>query len=228
MTAPVGALVNAGAIALGAAIGAAAGSVIPAKLRESLFQALGLCTMLIGLKMALAADDFMPVLLSVVLGVLTGEALGLADRFNRGGERLKSLIRSKNEKFTDGLVLATVMFCAGAMGIVGSFEEGLGGGAATLFSKSVIDFCAAVMLASVYGAGVGASAIPLLLYQGSLTLLAGVLAPYLTEGVKVSLVSVGGLLIVGIGFNLVGLKPISISNLLPALGYAVVLGALMS
>ncbi|MDL2226797.1 DUF554 domain-containing protein [Deltaproteobacteria bacterium OttesenSCG-928-M10] len=225
MVIPVGTLVNAAAVAVGASIGLAAGSVIGEKMRDSLFQTLGLCTVLIGLKMALTASDPMVVILSCVLGVVAGEMLGLADRLNRAGDALKAVLKSKNEKFTDGLVTSSIIICVGAMGIVGCFEEGLGGSRATLFSKSILDFCACMMLASVYGSGVVASAVPLLIYQGSLTLLAGVLEPYMTEGIKAALVSTGGLLIVGIGTNLMGVKAISISNLLPALIFAIIFGA---
>ena len=224
---PVGALVNAGAVAVGASLGLVAGGFIGEKLRDSLFQVLGLCTVMIGLQMALTAENAIVVILSCVLGVITGEVLHLAERLSRLGDVVKRLLRSKNEKFTDGLVTSSIIICVGAMGIVGSLEEGLGGGRATLLSKSILDFCITMMLASVYGSGVVASALPLLIYQGGMTLLAGVLAPYLTVGVKAALVSTGGLMIVGIGLNLLGVKPISIEKLLPALGYAVILGALL-
>ena len=227
MVIPVGTLVNAAAVAAGAAIGLAAGSIISEKMRNSLFQTLGLCTILIGLKMALTVSDPMIVILSCVLGVAVGEALNLADRLTSAGDTLKSLIKSKNEQFTDGLVTSSIIICVGAMAIVGSFEEGLGGSPATLFSKSILDFCSCMMLASVYGSGVLASALPLLIYQGTLTLLAGVLEPYMTESIKTALVSTGGILIMGIGSNLVGVKAIAISNLLPALVFAVIFGALL-
>ena len=227
MVIPVGSLVNAGAVALGGCLGLMAGRVIGEKLRDSLFQVLGLCTVLIGLKMALATDRQMAVILSCVLGVIVGEVFHLSERLARGGELIKRLFKSKNEKFTDGLVSTSIIVCVGAMGLIGSLEEGLGGSPATLLSKSILDFCVAMMLASIYGSGVVASAIPLLVYQGTLTLLAGVAAPYLTEGIRAALVSTGGLMIVGIGTNLIGVKPISISNLLPALVYAVILGALI-
>jgi len=227
MLVPVGSIVNAGAVALGAGLGLLAGSIIGEKLRDSLFQVLGLCTVLVGLHMAMVAQDPLVVILSCVFGIITGEALNLTDRLTRGGDAFKRLVRSKNEKFTEGLVASTLIICVGAMGIVGCLEEGLGGGRATLYSKSILDFCITMMLATAYGSGVVASAVPLLIYQGALTLLAGVVAPYLTEGIKVALVSTGGLMIVGIGTNLIGVKPIAISNLLPALVYAVILGALM-
>lgn len=227
MLLPVGALVNSGAVIVGAGLGLLAGRIIGEKLRDSIFQALGLCTILIGLKMALVADDLMPVILSCVLGGLTGQALALDVRLARAGDAVKKMLRSGNERFTDGLVTASLLICVGAMGIVGSLEEGLGGSPATLFSKSILDFFACLMLASVYGSGVALSALPLFIYQGGLTLLAAVLAPYLAGGIKDTLVSTGGLLIVGLGFNLAGFKPISIENLLPALVFSLILGALM-
>lgn len=227
MVIPVGSIVNAAAVAAGAGLGLLAGGIIGEKLRDSLFQVLGLCTILVGLQMALTVQDPLVVILSCVLGIITGEALNLTDRLTRAGDALKRLMRSKNEKFTEGLVTSSLIICVGAMGIVGSLEEGLGGGRATLYSKSILDFAITMMLATAYGSGVVASAIPLLIYQGSLTLLAGVAAPYLTEVVKTAIVSTGGLMIVGIGTNLIGVKPISISNLLPALVYAVILGALI-
>lgn len=228
MVVPVGTLVNAGAVVAGAGLGLLAGRVIDEKLRSAIFQALGLCTILIGLKMALVADNLMPVILSCVLGGLSGQALSLDSRLARAGDAVKKMLRSGNDGFTSGLVTASLLICVGAMGIVGSLEEGLGGSPATLFSKAILDFFACLMLASVYGSGVMASAVPLLIYQGGLTLLAGYLAPALTLGVKDTLISTGGLLIVGLGFNLAGFKPVSIENLLPALIFAVILGAVMA
>lgn len=227
MVVPVGALVNSGAVVAGAALGLAAGRVIGEKLRESVFQTLGLCTMLIGLKMALVTGELMPVILSCVLGGLVGQALRLDARLARGGDLVKKMLHSGNERFTEGLVTASMLICVGAMGIVGSLEEGLGGSPSTLFSKSILDFFSCMLLASVYGSGVMVSAVPLLIYQGALTLMATLVAPYLTEGIRNTLVSTGGLMIVGIGCNLLGLKPISIENLLPALIFAVILGGFM-
>ncbi len=228
MLVPVGSLVNAGAVVLGGLFGLAAGGFVGEKLRGSIFQTLGICTLLIGFKMALTADNVMIVIVSCVLGMITGELCRVEQRFNDFGDRVKKVLRSKNEKFTDGLVNTTLLTCVGAMAIVGSFEEGLGGSAATLFSKSILDFFAAIMFASAYGSGVVFAAVPLLLYQGSLTLLAGSLSPYLTPPVQSALVASGGVMIIGIGVNLMGIKPVSVSNLLPALFYAVALAAVFS
>ncbi len=225
MVIPIGAMVNAAAVIVGGCLGLAAGSVIGDKMRQSLFQTLGLCTIFIGLNMALSAADPIALILSCVLGTVAGELTNLAERLNSLGDKLKRALKSDNDKFTEGLVTASLITCVGAMSIVGSFEEGLGGSRTTIYSKSVLDFCSCMMLASVYGSGVVASALPLFLFQGSLTVLAGFLEPYMTEAIKTSLVSTGGVLILGIGTNLLGVKAVSISNLLPALVFAVILGA---
>lgn len=224
MVIPIGAMVNATAVIVGGCLGLAAGSVIGDKMRQSLFQTLGLCTILIGLNMALSAANPIVLILSCVLGTVAGELTNLAEHLNSLGDKLKKALKSDNDKFTEGLVTASLITCAGAMSIVGSFEEGLGGSRATIYSKSILDFCSCMMLASVYGSGVVASALPLFLFQGSLTVLASFLEPYMTEAIKTSLVSTGGVLILGIGTNLLGVKAVAISNLLPALVFAVILG----
>jgi len=227
MVLPLGSIINSAAVVIGGGLGLVAGRAIGEKLRDSLFQVIGLCTVLIGLKMALVTDDLMPVILSCVLGIVTGEAVRLEKKLARAGDGLKKAFRSKNEKFTDGFITTSMVICIGAMAIIGSLEEGLGGGPATLLSKSILDFFVAMMMASIYGSGAVAAALPLLVYQGGLTLLAALIEPYLTDGIRLALVSTGGLMMVGLGFNLLGYKSISIQNLLPALVYAVILGALM-
>ena len=226
MTAPVGSLVNAGAILAGAALGLAAGRAIGEELRAALFQVLGVCVVLLGVQMGLASADLVVPVISCVLGLITGEALRLADRLNAAGEAFKRLLRSRNAKFTDGLVTATLIMGVGAMGLVGAMEEGLGGGRSVLYSKSILDFFMAMMLGSVYGSGVAASAAPILVYQGGVTFLSGALAPYFTAGLRGGLTGAGGLLVMAIGLNLLGLRPIAVSNLLPALVYAAALSAL--
>ncbi|MGL4208240.1 MAG: DUF554 domain-containing protein [Candidatus Adiutrix sp.] len=227
MVIPLGALVNAAAVIAGAFLGLTAGRIISQPLRESLFQTLGLCTIVIGLTMALSAENFMPALLSCVLGIIVGESMAIATRLDQAGEFLKKLLHSKNEHFTEGFITASILTCAGAMGIVGAFEEGLGGGPTTLFTKSILDFFAVMMLATVYGAGVALAALPIFIYFGSLTLLAAQLTHYMTPPIKDALVSTGGIMILAIGLGLIGLKPIKVSNLLPALIFAIIFGAVL-
>lgn len=225
MVIPLGALVNGGAIVAGGLIGLAAGSVIGERTRQTLLQALGLCSVLIGLNMAMPVANLMVVIVSLVLGAGAGELLGLDRRLQALGDKCKGLLRSQNDRFTEGLVTYTLIAGVGAMAIVGSFEEGLGGSPNTLFSKSILDFCSAMMLGSVYGGGVVVAGLPIFLYEGALTLLAAVVEPLMTGPVKAAMISTGGLMIVAIGTNLMGVKNIAVSNLLPGLAFAVALGA---
>ena len=214
---PVGALVNALGIALGSLVGVAFGSRLPERVRTIVFQGLGLCTVVLGFKMALPTQQPLIVIFSIVIGSAVGEALKLESRLMRVGDLLKARLRSSNPLFTDGMVNASVLFCIGAMAIVGSFDEGIRGDRAVVFSKTLIDSFAALALASAYGVGVLFSALPVLIYQGSLTLLAGTFQQWLDPATMTELTAVGGTLIIGIGLNMLEVTRIALSNMLPSL-----------
>ena len=194
---PVGAVVNASGIALGGLVGLAFGSRLPERVRTIVFQGLGLCVL--------------------VIGSVIGELLRLEARLVRVGDWLKQRLKSSNPLFTDGMVNASVLFCIGAMAIIGSFDEGLRGDRAVVLSKAIIDSFAALAMASAYGLGVLFSALPVLIYQGSLTLLAGSLQQWLDPATMTELTAVGGTLIIGIGLNMLEITHISLSNMLPSL-----------
>jgi uncharacterized membrane protein YqgA involved in biofilm formation len=174
-------------------------------------------------------NNIILVILSCVLGAVTGELLKLSDRLDSIGDYLKKKINSKNPNFTEGLVNSSVLVCVGAMAIVGSFEEGLGHGRTTTLTKTLIDFFAMMILASKLGSGVIFSSVPILIYQGGLTILAGYLAPFMTPGIEGTLTATGGILVMGIAVNMIGLKPpVSISSSIPALIWAVIIGGLFA
>lgn len=214
---PVGAFVNAVGIALGSLVGVAFGSRLPERIRTIVFQGLGLCTLVLGLKMALPTQQPLIVIFSIVIGSAAGEALKLESRLMRVGDILKARLRSSNPLFTDGMVNASVLFCIGAMAIVGSFDEGIRGDRAVVFSKTLIDSFAALALASAYGIGVLFSALPVLIYQGSLTVLAGTFQQWLDPATMTELTAVGGTLIIGIALNMLEVTRIALSNMLPSL-----------
>lgn len=214
---PVGAFVNALGIAVGSLVGVAFGSRLPERVRTIVFQGLGLCTVVLGLKMALPTQQPLIVIFSIVIGSAVGEACKLESRLMRVGDVLKARLRSSNPLFTDGMVNASVLFCIGAMAIVGSFDEGIRGDRAVVFSKTLIDSFAALALASAYGVGVLFSAVPVLIYQGSLTLLAGTFQQWLDPATMTELTAVGGTLIIGIGLNMLEVTRIALSNMLPSL-----------
>lgn len=223
MLVPVGPAINALAIVGGGLLGLAIGSRLPERVRTIVFQGLGLCTLVIGLQMALTTKAPILLILSVLLGGICGELLQLEDRFLALGDRLKARLKSSNPRFTEGLVNAAVLFCIGAMAIVGSFDEGLRGDRTVVLSKSILDGFAAIAMASAYGVGVVFAAVPLLLYQGALVIFAGMLQPWLTPPLMTELTATGGVLITGISLNLLNLTQIRLSNLLPALFFVIVL-----
>lgn len=224
---PIGNTVNAVAVIAGSLIGMTLGERIPERIRKIIFQALGLCVMLIGLQMALLTREPLLFIGSMLLGGLVGEACRLEERFERGGEVMKRKLRSKNPVFTEGLVSASLLFCVGSMAILGPFEEVTSGSRAILYTKSTLDFCAALALAARYGSGVAAAGGMVFIYQGIFFVGALWLKSVLTADVLRELNAVGGLLVLGIGINMLGLTAIRLSSLLPALLFALIGGAVL-
>lgn len=223
MIIPIGPVVNAAAILVGASLGLALGNRLPERVRAIVFQGVGLCVLTIGMKMAFVTNNSLVMIFSVVLGGALGELMGLESGMMHLGDWCKRHFRSKNPKFTDGMVNASVLFCIGAMAILGSFDEGLRGDRTVVFTKAMLDGLASVAMASVYGAGVLVAAASVLIYQGLFTMGAGLMQPWMTPPVMNELVAVGGALIVGIGLNLLNITKISLSSMLPAIPVVIVL-----
>lgn len=222
----LGTLVNTGAIIAGSAAGLAIGPRLPEKIKTILMQALGLAVVFVGLDMALGGRTTLLAIGCLLLGGITGELLNIQQRLETLGEWLRRVLRSDSGRFVEGFVSATLLYLTGAMTIVGSIQDGTVGDASTLFIKSMLDGAASVVLASYLGVGVMCSALPVLMVQGGITLLAAQLAFLSEPAVLNTVTTTGGLLILGIGINLLEIANIRISNLLPALLYAIA-GALM-
>ncbi len=225
MLIPWGAIANALAILAGGLAGLVFGSRLPERVRRIVFQGLGLCTIVIGMQMALSSTMPIILVLSVLIGGVSGALLRLEERFMQGGDYLKARLRSNNPRFTEGMVNASLLFCIGAMAIVGSFDEGLNANRDIVYTKSIMDGFAAIAMASAYGLGVLFSALFVLIYQGLLTVFASSLQPVLGPEIVVELKAAGGLLVIGIGLNLLELVKIPLSNMLPTLLVVVPLAA---
>ncbi len=220
---PLGSVINAAAILVGGALGLMLHGRLPEKMRQVVFQGLGLCVLVIGMQMALQGQDGLLVVLSVLIGGILGEALHLEDRFAGLAGKLKGMVGSTNTRFVDGMVNASLIYCIGAMAILGAFDEGIRGDHSILFTKSLLDGFASIALASTYGSGVLFSALPVLIYQGLLTIFAGSFQAYFSDYLIAQLTATGGTLILGIGINLLGLTTIRLSSLLPSLVIIVLL-----
>lgn len=220
---PLGTLVNTLAVLVGSTLGLLLQRNFPENIRTISFQGIGLCTLLIGMQMALQVENILLLIVSILIGGAIGEALRLHDRLLSLGDAIKRRIKLGSEKFTEGLVTAFLLFCVGSLTIVGSLEEGINDDPSLLYTKSMLDGFASIVLASAYGWGVLFSAVPLLLFQSAITLSAGWLEPYLSESVIHQLSATGGVLILGLGINLLEIKSLKITNMIPALLVVVVL-----
>lgn len=213
----LGTIVNTLAIIGGGAAGALLRKGIPERYGESVMHAIGLAVILIGIRGALKSDDLLVVILSLVFGTLLGEGLRLEAWLERTGRFLESRFDHSGGTFTKGFVTASLIYCVGAMAIVGSLESGLAGDHQTLYAKSILDGTASIVLASTLGIGVMFSSIPVFLYQGLITVSASFLKAYLVTEVILQMSAVGGLLIMAIGLNLLEIKKIRVGNMLPSI-----------
>ncbi len=208
-------------ILLGGGLGLAFKNLISDRLMSILTHALGLCVLCIGIGSATGTQDMLCVIVCMVAGTVMGHAIDIERRLEGAGDFLRArLIRGKGGgRFTEGFVSASLLFCVGAMAITGSIDAGLNHDYGTIVSKGVIDGVTSISFAAAMGAGVLFSVIPLLLYQGSITLLAGWIGPYLPAAVITEMTAVGGVLIIAIGVNMLelGREKIKVGNMLPAI-----------
>jgi len=213
----IGTLVNTGAVIVGSSIGLVFKKALPEKYHTIYFQAVGLFTILLGVKMSLAIANPLLVVLSLILGGIIGEAIRLEDKVEQLGCWIKAKTNSQHDKFTDGLITAFLLFCMGALTITGAIEEGFGKTSDLLLTKSIMDFFSSIMLASALGIGVLFSAILLLIFQGGITLIVSLIGKDLPLEIISEITVVAGIILIGLGINLLEIKKLKIINLLPAL-----------
>jgi hypothetical protein len=220
----LGTIVNVFAIILGSVLGILIKSRFPEKLNKIIFQVIGLFTITLGITMAIKTNNFLVVVFSLIIGSVIGEIIDIEKYLERLTEKLKNKIKNSSDKFSEGFITATLIYCIGPMAILGSIEEGLGNYPNLLFAKSVLDGVASIALSSALGIGVMFSAIPLLFYQGGITLFASYVSNYLGDSIIIELSSVGGILLLGLGMNIAEIKKFKIVNMLPSLFVVIVLG----
>lgn len=212
----LGTLVNVASIIAGSLVGLLFRGKISEKYNKTIIQAISLGVILIGFKSAFQCDDFILIIISLAIGSLVGEICKIEHRLENAGEWIEKKFSKKSEGFAAGFVTTTLLYCVGAMAIVGSLESGLTGNHNTLFAKSTLDGIAAIIFSSTMGIGVLFSSVSVLLYQGTITLAAGYIKPFLIPEVIAQMSSVGGLLIIGLGINMLGTHKIKVGNMLPA------------
>lgn len=212
----LGTIVNSLAILIGGFTGSLFKNKISSSYNETIMKALGLSVILIGLKGALQINNILLLIISLTLGTLVGELMKIEKGIENIGIWLER--RFSNQKgLAKGFVTASLVYCVGAMAIMGALESGLTGNHDILYAKSLIDGISAIIFSSSLGIGVCFSAISVFLYQGIITLTASLMKPYLIPSVVNEMSAVGGLLIVAIGANILEIKRIKVGNMLPAI-----------
>lgn len=216
---PIGTFINMLTVTVGSLLGMGVKQIIPDDIQSIIFQAIGLGVLLIGIKMSLRVPKgyLLVFIFSLILGGVLGVVIQLEQGFYNFGEFTRNIFSFSEESFSEGLVTAFLVFCVGSMTIVGAIEEGLEGKRELLLIKSTLDGITAVAFASTYGIGVLFSIFPMLLVQGGITVLAIYLKRIFTTLIIDQLSAIGGILIVGIGINMLKLGEINIENLLPSL-----------
>lgn len=224
-----GTIVNAAAIIFGALLGKILGRGLPENIKDTVLQGLGLGVILVGATMALETNKIIVVLVSLMLGAVIGEAVGIEKLLEAGGNALERKVSAKGDRgnVAKGFVTGTLIYCVGAMAIMGALESGLSGNHDILYAKSLLDGVMSVVLASTLGIGVAFSALSVFAYQGSITLLAQWVSQFMSDPVIAEVTSTGGVLIVGIGLTILEIKTIKVGNLLPAILVAFVLAVIL-
>lgn len=214
-------VINVILVLIGSAVGLLFKNLISDRFTTALTRALGLCTVGIGVSSLIGTQDMLCVIVCMVIGTAIGTAADIERRLEGAGDLLKAkLVKgNSNSRFTEGLVTAFLLYCVGAMSITGSIEAGLNHNYKIIISKGVLDGVTSVSFAATMGIGVAFSVVPMLLYQGGITLLAGWVGPYLPEAVITEMTAVGGALILALAVNLLelGREKIKVANMLPAM-----------
>lgn len=212
-----GTLINVAAVTIGSVAGLLFHARLPKRFVTVTFQGIGLFTIVLGVQMALKAEQWIVIILSLIIGGLLGELLRLDVFFESLAGSIGKRFKGGGDRFNEGLLTAFLLFCMGSMTILGAIEEGVQGSRDLYYIKSLMDGISSIALASGLGAGVLFSIVPLFIYQAGLTWLASVFGAFMPALMMNSLTATGGVLLVGLGLNILEVTKISILNLLPSL-----------
>jgi len=219
----LGTIANAGAIIIGGIAGSFFRKGISERFSNIIMTVLGLFTLVLGMMFAVDSQNALVVVFSLVIGSVIGEWIDIEKRMNDLGDYVQDKLNSGEGSFSKGFVTASLLFCVGTMSIMGSLQSGLMNDHKILLMKSILDGTISVVFASTLGIGVVLSSLPVLVYQGSIALLASSVAPYLSEAVITEMTAVGGVLLVGMGINLLEIRKLKVGNMLPAIFLPIIL-----
>lgn len=213
----IGTVVNILAIIVGSSLGLILNKRLPDRYIKTFFQVIGLFTIFLGISMALETTHILHMIMALITGAIIGEAARIQQRVEKMGDYLRVKLKIGNEKFTEGLVTSFLLYCIGSLTILGAIEAGLTGDQQLIYIKSLMDGVSSIALASGLGIGVMFSVIPLLVFQGGITILASMFGDFIPQIMVVEMSAVGGILLIGMGISILDIKKINVMNMLPAL-----------
>ncbi len=221
----LGTIINTIAVICGGLLGLLLKKGLPERIANALMKGLGLCSLYLGISGSLKGENSFILIISIVIGTLIGEGLQLEEKISLLGNKLEEKLKKEGQTISvaQGFVTASLVFCVGAMAIVGSLQSGLQGNYEMLFNKSMLDFVSAVIFASTLGVGVVFAAGFVFVYQGAITLFAVWLAPFLSEHTIAEMTCVGSVLIIGLALNMLGITKLKIMNYVPAVFIPIIL-----
>lgn len=221
----LGVIVNTLTVIIGSILGMLLKKNIPERITGAVMKGLGLCTLYIGWTGSLKGENTLILIISMAVGIAIGQALDLDGKLNRFAEGLERRFKKEGQDtgFAEGFITASLVFCVGAMTIVGSLQAGLQGNNEMLFTKATLDFISSLIFAAALGVGVLGAAVFVFVFQGSIVMLAGLAAPFLSDRVIAEMTCAGSLLIFAIGLNLLGITKLKVMNYLPAIFIPIIL-----
>lgn len=220
----IGPIINAVLIICGSLLGKIIGNKINKNLEKEIMNIIALVILFIGIKLGLMSNNPTLMIISGVVGITIGYKLDLDNKLNNFGDYFKNLIlkNSKDKKFGEAMIFATILFCVGSMGIIGAIQEGINNDPSILISKSIIDSIASIILTTSMGIGVAFSSIFVLIYEGLIVLIASSVQHLFTQELLKEISGIGGILIFAISLNMLKLTNIKISNTIPSIFIPVV------
>ncbi len=227
----LGVLVNMLTVTVGSALGLLLKKGLPEKIKTVIMSGMALCVLYVGISGTLESNNAIIVVASIALGAFIGALIGIDSAVNRLGDWITDKVKRKGGNLSnigEGFVSGTLLFCVGAMTVVGSLEAGITGDNSTLFTKAMIDMVAALVLTTTLGGGVMLSTVAIGILQGGIVLLATFIQPLLTDAAIAEMSAVGSIMIMGIGVNMLGLTKIKVADMMPAIVIAPILCRLIT
>jgi uncharacterized membrane protein YqgA involved in biofilm formation len=219
----IGVVINTLTVIFGSSIGLIAKKAIPNNWTSFIISGMGLCTLYIGISGAFEGENTLIAVISIAIGAIIGLMLDIDRRVNSFAEKIEKRFSVSEQSFSEGLVTASMVFCVGAMTIVGSLQAGLVGDNTMLITKATMDGIGAVFFAASLGIGVLASAVFVFVFQGAIVLLAQFVEPFLSDTVIAEMTCAGSILLMGLGLNLIGVSKLKIMNFMPAIFMPIIL-----